>query len=281
MSENFDVKKLDDFLGLLKSAKDKNSIESYIYIKNILNSIEFPIPTTTYPKGSQFFRTRIHKENEDFFYTVKEISYRKDVQNINLFGRASEPGQSMFYCGDEDFLSFAETSAITRNQIEKSFDYSTTGLWISTEDLVVVSLLTNDDIKGQNKAIDDLSKSFEKIIEEQADESSKVVNNLFQFLSKEFSTPAKGNSNHYKITAAFTNYIFDSVEQVDGILYPSTIYPISGFNFVFQPKTVEQKLKFYTAIKRKMEMVNDKKYAHTEDIQSLMPNNGDKLVWKR
>jgi len=61
MGKIFDLQELEFFLNLLKSAKDEVSIESYIYIKNILNSIEFPIPLAVYPKGTRFVRNRVQK----------------------------------------------------------------------------------------------------------------------------------------------------------------------------------------------------------------------------
>lgn len=275
-----DTKEMDKLLRLLKTAKDEVSIESYIYIKNIINSIEFSIPFVLYPKGSKFVRSRIHKNDEVFFEKVSDLSYIKDSQNIKTFGRANEPGQSVFYCADDDWLSFVEISQITSEKKEKDFEYITNGVWISTEDILVVSLLTNDNIRGKNNEIDDLSKSFEEFFNSQTDESSKAFKNLFQFLSKEFSQVAEGNSNHYKITAAFTNYIFDSVKNADGILYPSTLYPSKGFNFAFKPQVVDKKMEFYVAVKRKMEKTGNKKYDQTEYAESLISRyNTNEIIW--
>lgn len=112
------------FLNILKEAKDNRSIESYIYIKNILNSIEFAIPFTKFSKDYRFVRTRVHSEGEDFFTNISDLSHRKDVQNIKIFGRANEPGQSFFYCSNNDSLSLFETSEIARKQENKQFEYS-------------------------------------------------------------------------------------------------------------------------------------------------------------
>lgn len=217
MEKKFDKKELDYFLNLLSTAKDEESIESYIYIKNILNSIEFPVPFTIYGKGTKFVRSRAHKENEDFFETVDQISYRRDIQNIKNFGRGNEPGQSVFYCTNDSIVSFAETSSIVREDNEKEFEYMTTGIWILTENIMVVNLIPNENTIGQHTEFEESTKDFERFIESQNDESAFVVKELLQFLSKEFSTAIKENSNHYKITAAFTNYVFDSFDKADGI----------------------------------------------------------------
>jgi len=47
-SNYFDRKQLNKFLSLLVSAKNLNTTESYIYIKNILNMVEFTIPFFIY-----------------------------------------------------------------------------------------------------------------------------------------------------------------------------------------------------------------------------------------
>ncbi|OYQ32977.1 hypothetical protein CHU92_10500 [Flavobacterium cyanobacteriorum] len=166
MNNKFDLIELQHFLTLLKNAKESQSIESYIYIKNILNTIEFPIPCVIFPKGTKLVRTRVHRDNEDFFSSVGELSYRKDIQNIKFFGRANEPGQSTFYCANDDSISIPETSEIIRQNIDKEYEYLTTGLWIAKENLLCVSLLTNDDIKDQHKELEEISKSFSNLAKE-------------------------------------------------------------------------------------------------------------------
>lgn len=274
----FDSKELNYFLNLLKTARSESSIESYIYIKNVLNTIEFPIPFIIYPKGSKFVRTRVHQKNEDFFCKVSDLSYRRDVQNITKFGRANEPGQSIFYCADDDSLSLTETSEVLRKQIDKPYEYLSTSLWISNSEIRLASLLTNEDIRGQHIEIDNISKDFEYIIEQQNDESSKVVNELIQFLSKEFSTLTKTDSNHYKITAAISNYIFDSVPQADGLAYPSTIFTTKGFNIALHPSVAENKLDFYVANRRKMQNMGNKNYVETELIESQINKDKSELI---
>lgn len=277
----FDHEEMEKFLDVLQKQKDERSIESYIYIKNILNTVEFPIPFTLFEKNKRFVRTRVHKESEEFFTNVEDLSYRKDVQNIKSFGRANEPGQSFFYCSDDDSLSLIETSHIARYLEEKDFEFSTNGLWIAKENLVIVNVLTNDDIRGKHKQIDDLSVDFEKLLSDQDDEAAMAVKNFYQFISKEFSRPAENDSNHYKVTAAFTNYIFDSIDKVDGIMYPSTLLNHKGFNFVFKPETVEKKLQFLVASRRKMQFDGEKSYTETEMFDSEINLTGKgEITWK-
>lgn len=278
MDKDFNLEELEKFINLLKIAKDETSIESYIYIKNILNSVDFPITFTVYGKGTEFIRNRVHKNDDDFFTTIDQLSYRRDIQNIKRFGRANEPGQSLFYCSDNEIVSFVETSEIARNQIEKDYEFNTISTWVAIEDIYVISVLTNENIHGQNSDIDDLSKNFEDIFADQSDENIVVLKGFYEFLSKEFSQEAKGDSKHYKITTAFTNYIFDSVEKADGILYPSTLWTTEGFNFVFKQKTVDEKLQFRGAHRIKMQNMGNNKYDETEKISTEIHNKNDSTI---
>lgn len=274
---NSELKKI---LKLLITEQKSNTIDSYFNIKEILSSIEFPIPYFVYPKGQRFVRTRVHSDGEYFFEDVHELSYRKDIQNITKFGRANEPNQSMFYCSNDDTLSFVETSNITRKLENKSFEYSTNSLWIAQEDLLIVSFLSNDDIKGKNSELDFISKSFESLLLIQNDEYSISVRELLNFISKQFSSIAENDSKHYKITCAITNYIFNNIVDVDGILYPSSIHNEKGFNFVFKPSTVDSKLKFHLASRRKMVFDGKKSYFETELIDSKIHQSKDsKIIW--
>lgn len=146
--------------------------------------------------------------------------------------------------------------------------------------MYIVNVLTNEDIRGQNKEIDELSVDFEKLLANQNDKAAAAVRELYQFISKEFSRFAENDSNHYKITAAFTNYVFD-IKEVDGIMYPSTIVTNEGLNFVFKPSSVENKLKFVAASRRKMEFDGNKSYTETEMIDSQFSETGrGKIIWK-
>jgi len=265
---HFDDKEVEKFINRLKKAKEELSKQSYADIKNILNSVEFNIPVAIFPKGSNFLRCRVHNENEIFFTQVKDLSYRTDLENIKNFGRANEPCQSIFYCSNNDWISFVEISKIAREMEDKPLEYISGGLWVATEDIYAVTLMTNDNIIGKNKELDELSKNLQKHIIDQNDEAARAYSKLMEFLSKEFSTEAKKDSKHYKITAAFTNCIFENIQNADCIVYPSTLDVERGLNFAFKPESVDKKLHFYSAMRRKMQNTTEKNYLETEFIES-------------
>jgi len=272
----------EQLLGLIKlfeAAKHKKDESSYVYIRNILNRLFFPIPIITYPKGTRFVRCRIHKPNEDFFRKKSELSYRKDYHNILNFGRANEPGQSMFYCANIDWLAYLETSEITRKGKNKEVEYITLSYWEAVEEITAVTMLTNDKIIGKNKDLDIYTYNFARYFNNLDSELRKPVTEFYQFLSKEFSNISENNIDNYKITCAFTNYIFDFFEQADCIIYPSSLYLEKGFNAVFDTKKVDDKLKLYSVLRKKMELSDIKEYKETEIIDCISIN-GENIKWK-
>jgi RES domain len=282
MDKEFDDKEADFVIDLLNQAKNTSSIESYVYIKNILDNILIPLPVRQIPKGTRLARSRGHLNGERLFEKVSDLSYRTDIQNIKTFGRANEPGQSMFYCSDNHKIAFIETSQITRENIAKDFELMTTSVWVADKDLLAVNIISNDEIRGQNQHLDLMSKDFEQIIEKEGTEKAKVVHKVLHFLSKEFTRKANGDPNAYKISCAFTNYVFNNLPLIDGILFPSTLYTTEGINFVFKPNSVDDKLKFYAARRSKMEKTGLTDYYETETLDSEIHNGDEKEIkWRK
>lgn len=280
MYREIDFVELSRLINLLLEVKDKDDAQSYIYIKNIIYNIDIPIPYMVYPKGEVFFRSRPHLNSESYFDEISLISYNPNYQSILNFGRANEPGQSLFYCASHEYLAFAETSEITRKKLKIDFEYMTTGAWIAQKDLKIAVLVTPRHLDGINKFQDNCTNLVSSFINQQNDDNAKIVNNLFQFLANEFSINTGDNSKHYKITAAFVNYIFDNNPDIDAIQYPSTIYRNNGLNYVFHPKSVDEKLKFCLAKRAKMQMIDEINYKQSEIIESKI-NNGfsSKIDW--
>lgn len=280
MDRVFDDKKANLLIELLNKAKSDSSIESYIYIKNMLDNIIIPLPRKKIVKGTRLVRCRSHLKGKDFFKSINEISYIRDISKIKEFGRANEPGQSMFYCSDNLDIAFIETSRITRENIAKDFEYMTKGVWEVYKDLIAVNIISHDEIRGENTIIDSMSKKFEDLIKKEGTPSGKVVLKILRFFSKEFTRNANGNPNNYKISCAFSNYIFNNFPKIDGILYPSSLYNKDGVNIVFKPTSVDEKLKFYIARRGKMKKTSTTKYHETDIIDSeIHGGDGEKINW--
>jgi hypothetical protein len=263
----------------LKKENDKNTYESYIYIKNVIHKLQIILPTRLVPTGRRVGRCRLHRNNEDFFSFKSDISYRKDFLDIKTFGRGNEPAQSMFYCSDSQKVSFIETSQITRENKLVDSELLTTGVWKVENPLKVVNILSNESIKGKNKIVDDMHNDFETFIA-QAGTSGEILKIFLNFISEEFTRDAKGDSSKYKISCAFTNYVYKMYPYIDGIVFPSAMFPDDGVNFVLWPETVDKKLRFITARRERMEKIGEKEYNEIETI-ICKENEGkeEKLEW--
>jgi hypothetical protein len=279
MDEAISLEEIDIVIDRLKEENKKNSFESYTYIKNLIHKFNIPLPTRLVPNGRRVGRCRLHRKNEEFFPFVADISYRKDFIDIKSFGRGNEPAQAMFYCSDSQKLSFIETSIITRDNNLVDLEVLTTGVWEVENPLTVVNILANDSIKGRNKIVDEMHRDFESFISE-AGNSGEVLKRFLTFISEEFTREAKGNSSNYKISCAFTNYVYNMYPYIDGVMFPSSMYPEDGVNFILWPETVDKKLKFISARREKMKRIGEVEYIEIETINCKEESvDSEKLEW--
>jgi len=280
MDKGLTIDDIDNIIKSIKEADDKNSIESYTLIKNILGNLHIPLPTRLGPIGTRVARCRPHSNGEDFFKLISDLSYRTDFLNIKKFGRANEPGQSMFYCSDDHRLSFIETSIVTRQNIEVDFELLTTGVWQVEKELILVNIIANDRIKGRNKVVDIMHEDFEIFIK-QMGASGDVLKRLLTFISDEFTRDTKGDATKYKVSCAFANYVYHNFPNVDGILFPSSLYLDNGMNLVIWPQSVDKNMKFLQARRGKMKKRDGEKiYDEVDTIDSKMNKNEiEKIDW--
>lgn len=104
-------KLIDTLVGLYHST----AADSYTRIKELLDTVSIPLPVVSIPKNTILYRSRPH-HNVEFFQKIDDIKHRTDIEKITNFGRANEPYQSIFYCADDAWIAFVETSTITRDQ---------------------------------------------------------------------------------------------------------------------------------------------------------------------
>lgn len=278
--DNTNVNDLIDLLEKIKNKK-RRSAEGYAYLNDVLLKYSIPLPTLWVGDGSIEFlaRSRMHLDNEEFFDAIQDISYRKDVQNIRTFGRANEPGQPVFYCSNSYHVARIETSEITRQNIDKDCEFTTTGAWKIQNDLCLVSILTNQEIRGQNVPFDSTSDVFEHMIEQ--DEVVEAVHKFLDYISKEFTRKSEGYPTDYMLSSAFFNYVINNLSDVDGIMFPSTLYRVEGVNLALKPSSVDEKLKFHSARRAKLQRMNETDYCCTEVLDSKIHNgNGTKICWQ-
>ena len=273
---------VDELIDLSNETKKRGTAESYTYLKKVLSQYSIPCPTLYADKSIGYLaRSRMHLDGEILFGSIQDVSYRKDDQNIRTFGRANEPGQSIFYCSNSYHAARIETSEITRQNVDKDWEYTTTGAWEIQEELCLISILTNQDMRGENTPFDNTSYTFESMIEQLEIVETKAVLTFLNYISEEFRRRTEGNSTGYLVRCAFFNYALANLPYIDGFLFPSTLYQTEGVNLALKPSSIDRKLRFHSARRGKLQRVNLTDYGETQVIESEIHNMGEtKIRWK-
>lgn len=217
---------------------DKKEIERHLYFVSSFPILTFDIPADTY-----FYRSSSSFTNE-YFNSISRISYNPNPDKIKNYGRANFPGQSMFYCSEDQGTSSMElVSYWVKNIKHGQFFYVTIGEWQSTEIIKSIIIVTPIIQKRKSRFEIYSGNAFDKNIENFSLEFRKISQVVYGKLSNYYSTPAKFDSNIYKVTASFSNKLINEAKKIGifkngSISYPSVAFA-DGVNFVFEPKIVE------------------------------------------
>lgn len=245
---------MEDFIEMIKSYDFSESYFSYPFIKKAIREIEVPVPTYVIPIGTILFRGRVHKDGEQFFHKVSDISYNRNKFLIKNFGRANEPCQSIFYCSDNQNTAFNETCTITREDIDKESELITMGAWEVTEEIEISYILGSPIEQTGNETLDTLTKGFIEFLNGIPQDEKKVILQFHDFISRQFQIESKGHHSLYKISCAFSNWIYEQefcdyfssdkkVKESAGIVYQSSIWPTEGMNIALKNQVVDTSLR--------------------------------------
>lgn len=279
-----------DILDFIEEKKIENSSTSYISIKNALKLFSIPVPVITIPRGTRLYRLRIHREPGALFKRVQDLGHRVDRNGITEFGRANEPLQSLFYCSDIRDTAFCETSGLVRKRKKGTREEYTVGIWETQRDILMASLPRTNRYK-KNTTVQSLNKYFNDYVAEHPNEDLLNLRFLLQRLAHQFSLKHTKKQPSYLITAAFSNYLFEtpmaSFETkekvfVDGIVYPSVFYKEQGMNLAIRPELIENgHIKLVKAIYNKMELINSDTYAEILNISSkAIDQRTFEIIWE-
>lgn len=278
------------FLEILGAQMEKSSYHSYISIRNAIRLFSIPFGTILLKANTPLFRCRLHEEDNQLFTKISEISHRTDLLNIENFGRANEPMQSIFYCSTDRETALFETSQIEKSKGKIQTEAITYGKWILQKDINVAYLPLVQDKIGINPIADQLHNGFEKIVNELANEETGDWRKVIDLFSVEFSREDKGTDWDYLVSCAFANYIYltpgiHSVTQkqifMDGITYPSVRYTKVGMNLALLPQLIiDGILKLETVIYQKTEKIDSSTYLETETkISKSIDHLNDIIYW--
>ncbi len=271
----------------LKEYSKNKSIKSYDLIKEVIYNYHFPFPTFTIPIGKILYRGRIHKPNEIYFEDFHEFTHIKNIENIQYFGRANEPRQSIFYCSDNQATAYFEVSKISRQNFRPMFENTTMGVWIVQKDLRVGVIPINSEIKDLNVTAKNLYNKYDSLIKDFSLKGIEIPVTLLDFISNEFIQDARNIESNYVLSCAFANYMYDVKGydsflkrniELDGIFYSSVQFKDEGMNLALKPEVVENhEIKLINAFKKTALKVDENTYSDIKLITAQIKNEG--IVW--
>lgn len=268
----------DKIISKLQNLKKSNSVESYCHIKNILKNQRIVVPYQEY-KPYKIIRYRRHKESESLFKNCSQLTYKKDILNIDSFGRCNEPGQGFFYCNDEknENTGLAEAMSIFRGNGESKNETFTIGAWDVKSSLCLAVVLPSNNYHGINLEFDNIKQNFSRF---QDNEHYEEMKKLVEYISEEFTLDLNKVESNYKITCAFSNYIKEFFPKIDGILYGSVKSEFKGTNIVLWPEVVDEKLTFVAARKIILKRTGAKLFhqIYSQETQNIDNISGE-IFW--
>lgn len=272
------MRKSEQIIAKLKELKEDNSISSYAHIKNILKNQIIPIAFSEF-KPFKLIRYRKHSTGENFYETANDLLYRKDILNINKFGRLNEPGQGLFYCNDNENQStgIAEIVSVFRENKESNEEILTIGAWNVKKNLKLAVILPNKYNLGLNTEFDKIKENYNSFYDSEDFEEVKILN---EFIANEFTLDLEKHKSNYKITCAYSNYIKEQFPEIDGIIYGSVKSEFNGTNIVLWPEVVDEKIEFFAARKSIFKRIADKSFVEIETFDSKgYSSEDDKIMW--
>ena len=234
-------------------------------------------------------RVRINRNIGEIFTTENEISYREDVKNIEKFGRANSPFQSMFYGAISTkeikyprITSLIETSEIFRdipnNRFTDAYFLMTLGKWTITKPVTVIDLIFS---KKNIDNIEDIKMSNQearKIIEEQYPNNVEQIELILEFFSDEFAKENIVTHNDYKISCIYSQVALN--QGINGIIYPSVRTKALGYNIALTPSSVDYSLNLTNSSMFKIEKVKDNTFVKNYKLALDLGNYNTDFKWK-
>lgn len=260
----------------------------YYAIKKLIFSFSIPLPITTIPKGTHFYRYRNHENGEWFFHETANVTYVKDPKKIP-FGRSNEEGQAVFYCANNDTTAFIEKTSIPSRKIEPLEDVMTLSVWEAVEDLRVTHVIGNDVTLEKNKEVQALHSKFKHLVVHYDKSDVENYMALMVLLSQQFSAPAYNEAGYY-VSCAFSNYAlgivgydcyFRNCREIDGLVYASSKFPQEGLNFVFNSRVIDSgKITLKNVIRKTLRNVAFKTYStHQLAFTKGINASSGKIAW--
>lgn len=241
---------------------------------SLLNFSGIFIKTTELP----LYRVRLNDKDNKPFVKSSDLNYAP-AKFVCNYGRVNKPGQSMFYCSESETISTLELlhDYLLKNDIGH-VRYATRSKWIIKKELYLLVMA----IAPSNREFVNGYKIREKCYKFIESEPLTVQNNYFNLYSLTehfFLMNAKNDYSVYVVCSAIANYFTLQFPEIDGLIFP-TVQGNTGYNFVFRPHIVDNKMILPES------KVSIEKWTVANKNQSnvdLNPKNGyikdDDIIW--
>jgi len=265
--------------------KNEHSYEQTIW--KFLKCVELPNYTYSIPKDTVVFRTRTHKENEEFFENVSQIGITPK-KFITDFGRCNRPAQSVFYASENRPTSYAELiESCTKDKGEGDRVMVTIGAWKLKKnmDVVVVTSPNKEErVSEYDKMHGDNLDAELAGIEDENDRKS--IQEIYKFLFEIFRRPSNDDTLNYILTSAFSNIsLMHPDGPTDGIYYPSVPFRFQGVNYAITESFATKNLELVSALRNEFSItINAEGKHHFKEIGKIdakkIDIEKDMIIWK-
>ncbi len=262
---------------------DLKSDEALSQIENIISNKLKKLPSFRVDLALNTFviRARYLNDNTENFYCINDLSFNPNKSNIQI-GRANYQNQQIFYAATNRITALTEIRFVN-NLIGKNIAKYVFSKWEIIKPLQLVVIVDHETVQKHN-ALGLLGIS-DFIIQNAKDfkDNSEIADflELYKYISKKFveHVPA-GQEFKYKITAAFSNFVYNRIPQCDGIVYQSVQYP-EEFNVALKSNAIiDEKVKLHSAYRQKIRKISETDFQECESlISKSIDYNTFKIEW--
>lgn len=242
------LEKVKEIISELKSY-DLEKVDENKLFQKIQDLVFIPFPTAILQNTFYVDRIRIN-DGDKLFTSEEQISYRRDEQNIDKYGRANLQEQSLFYGAFESekiklprFVNLIETSEIFRDlenneQLDKVF-YATLGRWKLKRNTEVIEVIFSEDYLKSDENKRAFNYHYQKLIKSLPDFEQRLKL-ILEFFTSEFAKKIISSHHQYKLSAMYFNLSLNSSPNIGGVKYPSVKSDYLGYNLALLPKFLDE-----------------------------------------
>jgi hypothetical protein len=218
-----------------------------------------PFSEAVIPKDTFLYRARVNKKDERFL-NLDQLTLRKH-EDVKNYGRANQPGESIFYCSTNMNLACGEVLQDMKYAFQPKYEarYATVSVWKTLQAIKVAPLYYSENVAKVRKdiaAFKDGNKKQQREWNKVSHATLDVSDIIMEFFCDEFSKSDIKSENDYKLSVSYTIRLQQANksialqyenEKFNGILYPSVALKFVGDNVALFDENLYKKIEFHVA----------------------------------